>query len=149
MKKNYIVLLFLSFFASHATLFAKVNGKPISKVKIESKVATNCQVPMAQIDLNINQVRARILNAGDLWWDPFGQTSYYEVPKGSGRNSLYCGAIWIGGYDQNNQLLVAAQTYRATGANDFWGGPISKDLSNGSTSISDQRCLEFDKLWNI
>jgi hypothetical protein len=149
MKKKYIVLLFLSFFASDAVLLAKVKGRPISKVKIESKPATNCPITTAQVDLNINQVRARILSAGDLWWDPIGQTPYYEVPKGSKRNSLYCGAIWIGGYDQNNQLLVAAQTYRATGANDFWGGPISKDPSNGSTSITDQRCLEFDKLWNI
>ena len=112
MKKKYIVLLFLSFFASDAVLLAKVKGRPISKVKIESKPATNCPITTAQVDLNINQVRARILSAGDLWWDPIGQTPYYEVPKGSKRNSLYCGAIWIGGYDQNNQLLILSSLIR-------------------------------------
>ena len=56
---------------------------------------------------------------GDLWWDPVGQTPYYEVPIGSGKNSIYSGALWIGGFDQAGRLKVAAQTYRQGGSNDF------------------------------
>lgn len=53
----------------------------------------NCPNTTAQFDLDINNVRARILNGGDLWWDPIGQINYYEVPIGSNKNSLYSGAI--------------------------------------------------------
>ncbi len=114
-----------------------------------AKTAAACPVTQAQIDLDVNQVRARVLVGGDLWWDPFGQTPYYEVPIGSNKNSIFSGALWIGGFDQSNQLLVAAQTYRQQGANDFWGGPISKDPNTGAMSITDARCLEFDKFWTI
>ncbi|MBK9638175.1 MAG: hypothetical protein IPO63_10300 [Bacteroidetes bacterium] len=114
-----------------------------------AKVAATCPNTTAQIDLDVNQVRARVLVGGDLWWDPIGQTPYYEVPIGSNKNSIYSGALWIGGYDQSNQLFVAAQTYRQAGGNDFWGGPISKDVNTGAVGIADPRCIEFDRFWSI
>ena len=83
----------------------------------------NCPATTAQIDLAVNNVRARILNGGDLWWDPNNNSAgIYEVPKGSGLVSIYAGSFWIGGFDPANQLKVAAQTYRQTGANDFSSG---------------------------
>ncbi|MFM9007799.1 MAG: hypothetical protein ACKORE_04375, partial [Bacteroidota bacterium] len=114
-----------------------------------SRSAAVCPTTKAQIDLDVNQVRARILVGGDLWWDPVGQIPYYEVPIGSNKNSIFSGALWIGGFDQSNQLLVAAQTYRQGGANDFWGGPISKDPSTGAMTITDTRCNEFDRFWGV
>lgn len=138
--------------AGSAATFAKMNvgaNRLASVPNTGAKTAAACPVTQAQIDLDVNQVRARVLVGGDLWWDPFGQTPYYEVPIGSNKNALYSGALWIGGFDQSNQLLVAAQTYRQQGANDFWGGPISKDVNTGAITITDARCLEFDKFWSI
>ncbi|MBL7923498.1 MAG: hypothetical protein JNL88_04800 [Bacteroidia bacterium] len=135
-----------------ASTFAKMNvgaNRLASTPNVGAKVAATCPVTTAQIDLDVNQVRARVLVGGDLWWDPVGQTPYYEVPIGSNKNSIYSGALWIGGFDQSNQLLVAAQTYRQAGANDFWGGPISKDVNTGAMTISNQRCDEFDRFWTI
>ena len=57
-----------------------------------------------------------------MWWDLVGNAEY-EVPKGSGKNSLFAGAIWIGGKDAAGNLKVAAQTYRQSGS-DFWPGPV-------------------------
>lgn len=77
------------------------------------KVATGtCPPTTAQFDLDINNVRARILNGGDMWWDNISQTNYYEVPIGSNKNSLYTGAIWIGGYDGTGALKVAGPSAR-------------------------------------
>ncbi|MFN0187358.1 MAG: hypothetical protein ACKVQV_01515 [Bacteroidia bacterium] len=134
-----------------ASSFAKMNvgaNRLVATPNIAAKIASTCPVTTAQIDLDVNQVRARVLVGGDLWWDPVGQTPYYEVPIGSNKNSIYSGALWIGGYDQTDQLLVAAQTYRQ-GVNDFWGGPIAVDPNTASLGITDARCLEFDKFWNI
>lgn len=111
--------------------------------------AQNCPTPSAQIDLDVNNVRAKILNGGDLWWNPTTQVNTYEVPIGSSKNALFCGSIWIGGFDASNQLLTAAQTYRQAGANDFWAGPISVAPGSGNLSISPATCSLYNNLFAI
>src|SRR5262249_40306654 len=45
-------------------------------------------LPAGQAELNINEVRARLHNNGDMFWDGIG-TAKYEVPKsGCGQSSL-------------------------------------------------------------
>lgn len=101
-----------------------------------------CRPALAQIDLDINNVRARIMGGGDLWWDLY--SARYEVPAGSGNNSIFCGNIWMGALDAGNQLHVAAGTYRQTGI-DFWAGPL--DTLGGN--VIDSTCREFDRLWKL
>ncbi len=114
-----------------------------------SLLAQNCPPPTAQMDLDINNVRAKILNGGDLWNDPVQQTPLYEVPIGSGKNAIYAGSFWIGGLDAGNQVYVAAQTYRQQASNDFWPGPISKNPFSGAISVSNTVCSDFDMLFPI
>ncbi len=46
------------------------------------RVASNSEAPTSQIELDINNVRARLMNGGDMWWDNFGsRNAAYEVPK--------------------------------------------------------------------
>ncbi|MEM0999892.1 MAG: T9SS type A sorting domain-containing protein [Bacteroidota bacterium] len=71
--------------------------------------------------LDENQVKARYHNSADHFWDLQGAPAY-EVPQGSGRHSAFASSLWIGGTDDNNQLRVAAQTYRQSGT-DFFAGP--------------------------
>ncbi|MFI5220181.1 MAG: T9SS type A sorting domain-containing protein [Bacteroidia bacterium] len=92
--------------------------------------------------LDINSVNALMLNRGDMHWDL--NNSKYEVPKGSGINSVYASSLWIGGMDQAGQLRLAAMTYRQTGA-DFWPGPI--DTVSG---IADSISVEpYDRIWKV
>src|SRR4051812_17483710 len=91
--------------------------------------AAQCNPATANIDLDINNVRARLMTGGDMWWDRGTATARYEVPKGSGKNSLFAGSVWVGGYDAQNALKVAAQTYRTKG-NDYWPGPTQVDKNN-------------------
>src|SRR5512146_3104203 len=79
------------------------------------KMAAGCEPATAQVDLDINNVRTRIMNGGDMWWDLLN--AKYEIPKVLDRNTqvsknaLFSGALWIGGLSQGN-LKLAAQTYR-------------------------------------
>ncbi len=120
-------------------------NKPIKA----NKETMDCNEATAQIDLAINNVRARLLTGGDLWWDPVSTQPHYEVPRvppGSDQpsiHSIFAGALWIGGIDQLNQLKVAGQTYRQTG-NDFWPGPLGDD---GETAAS--TCSTFDRFWVV
>jgi len=104
--------------------------------------ATTCSPGEAQTDLDINNVRARILTSGDMWWDLI--SARYEVPKGGNIFSSFAGSIWIGGLDAGGQLKVAAMTYRQTGE-DYWPGPINKATVSTTAAI----CSQFDKHWKI
>ena len=64
----------------------------------------------------------------------------YEIPKGSNKNSMFAGALWIGGVDDGGNLKVAAMTYRQ-GGNDFWTGPLDETTA----TIDEQTCVEWDK----
>src|SRR5690606_17793116 len=67
----------------------------------------------------------------------------YEVPKGSRKHSLFAGSIWVGGYDPQGQLKVAAQTYRQDG-NDYWPGPLEDNDDVTATT-----CAEWDRFWKV
>lgn len=92
--------------------------------------------------LDINNVKTLMLNDGMMHWDL--SNSKYEVPKGSGKHSVFASALWIGGLDQNDSLHVAAQTYRQTGK-DFWPGPIDT-----VTRVADSsQVIPYDRIWKV
>lgn len=108
------------------------------------KTTASCRPAESSIDLDINNVRARLMTGGDMWWDNGTSEARYEIPKGSRKNSLFAGSVWIGGYDEQNQLKVAAQTYRQTG-NDYWPGPLNPTTGD----IEEADCSEWDRFWKV
>ena len=106
--------------------------------------AATCQPASATIDLDINNVRARLMTGGDMWWDIGKALAAYEIPKGGGSSSLFAGSCWIGGLDAQKQLKVAAQTYRQDG-NDYWPGPLDVVTAN----IDQATCSDWDRFWKV
>lgn len=95
--------------------------------------------------LDINNVKAGIANRSDMHWDLGGNgNAFYEVPKGSGKNSNFASALWIGGLDNGGQLHGGAQTYRQGGV-DFWPGPL--DTINAT--IDTLTAKNYDKIWKV
>jgi len=110
----------------------------------QSPQLTGCTPPTAKIDLDISNVRAKIFCGADMWWD-LVNSAKYEVPKGSGKHSLFAGSLWIGGLDHSTGYLrAAAQLYRQSGAN-FWPGP----MDTVTCSVDTATCHMFDRLWKI
>jgi hypothetical protein len=107
-------------------------------------LAAGCLNPESSAVLDLNNVRTTIYSGGDMWWD-LKTFARYEIPKGSGKHSLYLGSLWIGGTDANGLLKVAAQRYRANGP-DFYTGPLD---TLGTAEIDAAKCKEFDKIWKI
>src|SRR5690606_20804150 len=83
----------------------------------------------------------RILGSGDMWWDL--NDAKYEVPKNSNKHSMFAGALWLGGYDEANQLKLAAMTYRQTGV-DYWPGPL-----DDNASIDASTCEVYNRHWIV
>lgn len=106
-----------------------------------AQTSTDCSAPTAKMDLDINNVRVKLMSGGSMWWD-FNDPGY-EVPKGSGKHSLFAGSIWLGGLDATNNLHLAAQTYRQTGV-DFWAGPLD---TNAQTKYD--VCVQYDRIFKI
>jgi hypothetical protein len=95
-------------------------------------------------DLDINNIKARLNPAGDLFWD--FSNAKFEAPKGSGINTIFTGNLWIGGYDAGSQLHMAAQTYRQSGT-DFWTGPLDTTTADIQSSVSNS--TQWNRVWKI
>ncbi|NDC39962.1 MAG: hypothetical protein EBZ77_00155 [Chitinophagia bacterium] len=122
---------------------ARENVKSSSHKEALKATASSCEAATAAIDLDINNVRARLMTGGDMWWNIGLSTAAYEIPKSSGRHSQFAASCWIGGYDKQGQLKVAAQTYRQDG-NDYWPGALDKNAS-----ITKEVCANWDRFWKI
>ncbi|MES2761986.1 MAG: T9SS type A sorting domain-containing protein [Bacteroidota bacterium] len=121
-----------------------------SKMYYEFDVANNT-TPLGSVgvsnfkSLDINNVKAGISNRSDMHWDMGGNgNALYEVPKGSGKNSNFASALWIGGLDNGGQLHGGAQTYRQAGV-DFWPGPLDTITATTNTTIA----TNYDKIWKV
>ena len=125
MKLSYYFLIVLSFCLAQTT-YAHIGPQKDGERATQSSASNalvdrpanyreDCVAAEAQIDQSINNVRARLLTGGDVWWN--GSDGRYIVPKvtpGSGvpeRSSIFAGAVWIGGFDPGGNLKLAAQTY--------------------------------------
>lgn len=106
-----------------------------------------CNIPADQFDLDVNNVRARLLDAGDQWWDL--SVGRYEVPKGDITSTtplpqaIFAGAIWVSALDQGNNLKMAALEYRQ-GTSDYYTGPLD---DNGNVSLA--TCNLWDQHFRV
>ena len=115
----------------------------------DSGFRQNCIASSAQKDLEINNVRARLMAGGDMWWDGVGTARYIipNVDPASGEpeiSSLFAGAIWLGAYDNGGNLIVAGQTYGQDG-DDYWTGPLSPQTG----IIQKNECERWDKHFTV
>ena len=149
MKKHIIWITALAF-----VTFSVIAKEDVPKAEKKSsassmRLAAGCDPASASANLDINNVRARIMNGGDMWWDLVG-TAKYEIPKvteegETRKTSLFAGALWIGGYDDGNTLRAAAMTYRQGESWDFFPGPLDVNTA----SIDESECIKWDKIFQI
>ncbi len=135
------MLIFLGIDLSAKTPETKKNSGNHANSILTSRAA-GCFPTTAKTDLDINNVRTTIMVGGDMFWDL--DNAQYEVPKGSGKTSIFLGALWIGGLDPGGNLKLAAMTYRQ-GGNDFWAGPINQITAD----VNPATCFKYDRHWKL
>ncbi|MCH2197485.1 MAG: hypothetical protein MK081_01780 [Flavobacteriales bacterium] len=121
----------------------EANGNENGNVGTQQTRAAACAPATALRDLEWNNVRALIETGGSMWQDRSTSRASYEIPKDGGVSSLYAGALWMGGISPDQQLKLAAVTFRGDG-NDFWTGPLTTD---GAAEIDEAVCEEWDKFF--
>ncbi len=115
----------------------------------------DCVPSETQIFQDINNVRARLLVGGDIWWDGQSEGQYIVPAPAPGSDdpevsSIFAGGVWLGGVDQSGNLKVAASTYRNPGV-DFFPGPLDTDTNNdieeGQTDL--EICRDWDRFYEV
>jgi len=151
--KTQILAIIVLFFAINSAE-ARVDPEKLNKMKAHNSALSsprmNCQPSTAQYDMEINNVRARLLTGGDIWWNL--QDGRYIVPKPAPGfpevSSIFAGGVWVGGVDPNGALKLAGVTYRtlnaANNATDFYPGPLDE---NGLTDL--QVCTDWDDFFVV
>jgi len=145
-------LIALVGFAAPTALWSKEGpdrGRPATTASQQQRIDFRdaCDNATAQIDMDINNVRARLTTGGDVWWN--GTDGRYVVPKVPTGvpevSSIFAGAVWLGGRDPGGGLKVAAQQYGRGGGNfDFYTGPLTDE---GLTSKD--TCARWDRFFTV
>jgi len=128
-----------------------IDGQTAEANKNDARVANlrmDCVLSRGEVDMDVNNVKARLQAGGDVWWNY--DVGRYIVPKvepGSGQreiSSIFAGSVWIGGRDDQNNLRMAANTYRRANSNDWYTGPLDP---GGET---DQvQCENWDRFFGV
>ena len=101
--------------------------------------------------LYINNINARFNACGNHFWGAGQPYARFEVPKFSGKSTIFSNTLWIGGLDNDSTLYLAAEKYRqgpTTGypwsCADFWAGPVMN-----SSQYSIYRDNDWNYIWNL
>ncbi|MBL4658238.1 MAG: T9SS C-terminal target domain-containing protein [Flavobacteriales bacterium] len=116
-----------------------------AKLAIPASTLAGCAEPNGVTIMDFNNIRARIYTGGDMFWDKGLGSAAYEVPKGSGKHSMFLASLWLGGTDVNGQLRLAAQRFTSSGS-DFYTGPLD---TSGTAEISPEVCAAWDKHFTV
>ncbi len=105
---------------------------------VQAQSVGTCEPAEAEAYLDVGNVRAKVFNSGNLFWDKY-YPYVYEIPKGSGKHSFRTASFWIAGFVEDS-LRVAAPQYWL---NDFWPGPLQ------ATDPAANLCTESNRIFEI
>ena len=149
-NKLWILGLILSCFATtgYSHINPELENRPSNQQEQAISFRADCVQATASIDMDVNNVRARLLTGGDVWWN--GDDGLYIVPKVSPGvepvSSIFAGAVWLGGIDPAGNLKVAAQTYGSSSSStDFWPGPLTDDTG----TVEPDTCSRWDRFFTV
>jgi hypothetical protein len=100
--------------------------------------AQQCFPPNTKQQLNANNIRALFKTNGFHF---FNEKPDFEVPKGSGKTTIFTANLWLGGLDEQENLNVLASTYGIQGRT-LSTGPIT----TGNAQIS---ASWYDRFWML
>jgi len=103
-----------------------------------AQTSGTCATGKAEQYLDINNVRARLMNTGGLFWN--GDPNVYTVPKNGTASAIFAHGLWLSGYTETDELRVAAASFSTW---EFWPGPLDAQANPPAD------CSSFDRLYKI
>jgi len=110
-------------------------------------ISQDCSHSQAYEELDVNNVKAGLRVAGDLWWDGSGQGRYI-VPKAATPSAevsaIFSGGLWLAGTDPAGNLKAAITQYPSGNVTDYWAGPLDED---GESTA--ENCANWDRFFKV
>jgi hypothetical protein len=106
--------------------------------------AQDCGVPIAFKTLDGNNISADVQINGTFFRDSSDAGFRITTQPNPQIATIYVEGLWMGGFDNNGDLRVAAGEYTSNSQNDYAGGPILFD--NGQMTFD---CENYDQLWEV
>lgn len=108
-------------------------------------VVNPCSTPGAYTTIHANNIKAGLLNAGDLFWD-LADPQFIPNPtlNGPDPSTIFAAGLWIAAVDPAGNLKLAASTYRQGDVTDYWAGPLN---SEGVTEVN--TCANWDRFFKV
>ncbi len=133
MRKKRLLLLMLSAIA----LASMAQQPPISHLEINNVFPTilgdgSCFVPQKSIPY------------GEWGEDSYYNCTTWEVPKESGKQTIFQHTLWFGGLDAADSLHLAANRFSQIGQ-EYWSGP----LKTTDGSIDWMTSVKFHHIWSL
>ncbi len=145
MKRSLVLASLLCLFAQ-AAVPQKYKDVPVStqeSFQLIKSSAAGCFPGKTVTELSLNNVRTWMRTDGSLWNGLYSDTiPGYEIPKNSGKSSIYSGGIAIGGTDANGQFKSCACW--SGNARNYWPGPLKSDGPDQGTTDA-EICYQYDR----
>ncbi len=143
-----MLMICLGYFVADAHIGPTDSNAPKpNKEKPTVNYREDCNPAERSTDQNINNVRAKLTTGGDVWWD-LSDGRYIvpiPVPGDPEVSSIFAGSVWIGGFDSEGNLKLAAGQYRNGTRNDYYPGPL--DPVTGKTDLP--ICKDWDRFYEV
>lgn len=107
---------------------------------------SDCEDSEAYTELDINNIRAGLLQGGSLWWN--GNRGKYFAPNdSSGVTAIFAGGLWMAGMTSDSIVKVAATQYGHgnNGDYDYFPGPLNPQTGEAYAT----GCEDWDKHFTV
>lgn len=94
--------------------------------------------------ISINNIVPHFYPAGNYFWN-MEDTNYCEVPRGSGKTTLFSSGLQVGGKTSGEEIRLAS-FYRYSSYSDFYAGPIQSMAQNPSDFNTMSRVWKVSRL---
>jgi hypothetical protein len=99
--------------------------------------------------LDFNNVKSQVNDEGAFFFPSASNSLGYEIPKGGGVSSIFCGSYFFGGYDPSGLLHLTGSLYNHNNVSTSSGlhsGPIANQSAYAGIQYSN---LYQNSIWNI
>ncbi|MFK7757006.1 MAG: T9SS type A sorting domain-containing protein [Flavobacteriales bacterium] len=141
--KKLLTLLTVLILATLQSFALSYSWKSKGAAAPTSNKAMACSPATELVLLQYNNVRALIETGGNMWQDRSTSRAFYRIPAEGLVSAIYAGSLWLGGISPDQQLKLAAVTFRTDG-NDFWPGPLTTD---GAAEVDADVCEQYDQFF--
>lgn len=112
-------------------------------LKTEKNYRSDCIVPVAKIDFEINNVRTHLAQGGGLWHLK-NQTSAYIVPKNLGVGAIFSSSILVAAYDPFENLKMVTELFQSGNNSQYTAGPLYTD-----GAPNEQICEQWNRFFTV